>query len=82
MADHFILVSQSSLLSDHSQSFSQHFCQRKKTRTVGSADELSSETAGIYNRNGTGISICAKMESRYGKPSFFTELSDPRKKIS
>jgi hypothetical protein len=30
MADHFILVSQSSLLSDHSQSFSQHFCQRKK----------------------------------------------------
>lgn len=56
--------------------------REKKTRTVGSADELSSETAGIYNRNGTGISICAKMESRYGKPSFFTELSDPRKKIS
>ena len=80
MADRIVLVSQSSLLSDHSQGFSQHFCQRKKTRTVGSADELSSETAGIYNRNGTGISICAKMESRYGKPSFFTELSDPRKK--
>ena len=52
------------------------------TPTVDSANELSSETAGIYKRYGTGISICAKMESRYGKPSLFTELSDPRKKIS
>ncbi|WP_270391907.1 hypothetical protein, partial [Blautia massiliensis (ex Durand et al. 2017)] len=82
MADRIVLVSQSSLLSDNSQGFSQHFSQRKKTRTVGSADEFSSETAGIYNRNGTRISICAKMESRYGKPSLFTELSDPHPKIS